>query len=169
MRRSYRRSVGRALLAAFLLVGPATAQGTSSDWQSLAGIRRVAVLITVDEELLGHITEARLEQIVVDELTRAGLFIAAPDELRDGNLSLAFVALPDVRQSSTVGLFVAKYADFRQGADLRKAGRYAVVTSWADHGVAYWGVAIVRQAAEAVALETARKFASDWVAARAQQ
>jgi hypothetical protein len=158
-----------AVLATLLVVGPVAAQGFSSDWQSLAGISRVGVLITVDEELLGHVTEARLEEIVVDQLTRAGVVVVAADELRDGNLSLALVAMPDVQQRSIVGLFVAKYADFRQGADLRKGGQYAVVTTWADHGVAYWGVAVAREAAEAVALETARKFVSDWVIARAQQ
>jgi hypothetical protein len=157
------------LVLTSVLAGPAAAQGAPADWRSLAGIRRVGVLVTVDEELLAHTTEARLQEIVVRELTAAGVVVVGPSELRDGNLSLALMAMPDVQQSSTVGLFVAKFADFRQGADLRKAGAYAVVTSWADHGVAYWGVAVVREAADAAALETAKKFVSDWVTARVQQ
>jgi hypothetical protein len=164
-----RRPALLCLLGCLLVAEPALGQGSSDDWRSLVGIRRVGILVTVDEELLPHITEARLEEILVEKISAAGVTVVTPQELRDGNLSLALMAMPDVQQNTIVGLFVAKYADFQQGADLRRSPTYAVVTSWADHGIAYWGVSVAREAAEAAALMTAEKFVSDWLIARAQQ
>lgn len=78
----------------------------TSDRESLRGISRVAVSVTVPDELSAALPHAPLTSLIVFRLEQAGLTVVASRELEDPVLAIALhVSAPQRADSSTTDIY----------------------------------------------------------------